>query len=184
MTIKKYILICACVVMALEGFIFSSARIKATDHYSEPETVSRISTELVPILISQKIDIPEIETENAFPFTDEEVELVALITLGEAEGECEQGKRLVVDTILNRLYSPSFPDSIHDVIYQANAFECVWNGRLDRCTITDDILELVRDEMGRHSDKNVIFFQTTDYSIYGEPLFQVGNHYFSKEVLV
>ena len=38
----------------------------------------------------------------------EDVELIALVTMAEAEGECEEGKRLVIDTILNRVDSGTF----------------------------------------------------------------------------
>ena len=44
--------------------------------------------------------------------TDEDIWLIAWITMGEAEGECEEGKRLVIDTILNRVDHSSFPNSL------------------------------------------------------------------------
>ena len=50
----------------------------------------------------------------------EDIELIALVTMAEAEGECEEGKRLVIDTILNRIDSEHFPDTASGVIYQAN----------------------------------------------------------------
>ena len=58
----------------------------------------------------------------------EDVELIALVTMAEAEGECEEGKRLVIDTILNRVDSEHFPDTVYDVIYQPNQFSSMWNG--------------------------------------------------------
>ena len=32
--------------------------------------------------------------------SEEDISLIALVTMAEAEGECEKGKRLVIDTIL------------------------------------------------------------------------------------
>jgi len=99
--------------------------------------------------------------------------------MAEAEGECEEGKRLVIDTVLNRVDSPYFPDTIHDVIYQPKHFSPMWNGRFERCEVRDDIYELVLEEMEARTNTEVIFFTAGQYSKYGIPLFQVGNHYFS-----
>lgn len=119
--------------------------------------------------------------EKTVPFTDEEIDLLALITMAEAEGESELGKRLAIDTILNRIDSEAryFPDTVHDVIYQKNAFEPVWNGRMDRCYVMDDIRELVLEEIENRTNYDVVYFTAGRYNEYGTPLFQEGNHYFS-----
>lgn len=41
---------------------------------------------------------PEVKNEPDYPLTQEEIDLIALVTMGEAEGETELGKRLVIDT--------------------------------------------------------------------------------------
>ena len=56
------------------------------------------------------------EKEAEIPFTDDEIYLMGLVCIGEAEGESELGKRLVIDTILNRLYSSKWPDTINSII--------------------------------------------------------------------
>ena len=89
------------------------------------------------------------------------------------------GKRLVIDTILNRVESEHFPDTVSEVVYQPNHFEAMWNGRVDKCYVDDDICELVREEIDERTDPYTIFFCAGDYSAYGEPMYQVGNHYFS-----
>lgn len=118
-------------------------------------------------------------TEEISRVSDEEIELLALITMAEAEGECEEGKRLVIDTVLNRVDSPYFPDTIYEVIYQPYHFSPVWNGRMDRCEVRDDICQLVREELESRTNYDVIFFTAGGYSQYGVPMFQVENHYFS-----
>lgn len=105
--------------------------------------------------------------------------MIALVTMAEAEGETELGKRLVIDTILNRMDDPHFPDTVHDVIYQANAFSSMWNGRIDRCCIMPDIVELVKEELLNRTNYECVFFTAGDYSKYGEPMFQECCHYFS-----
>lgn len=129
------------------------------------------------------VDTSYIDYQNSISehgYSKEEVELLALLTMAEAEGESDYGKRLVVDTVLNRVEHPDFPDTIYDVIYQPYHFESVWNGRIERCDVTADVLNLVQEEMTNRTNNDVVFFQTESYSHYGSPLFKVGNHYFSE----
>lgn len=118
--------------------------------------------------------------EPEYPISNEEIELIALVTMAEAEGESELGKRLVIDTILNRMDSNRFPDTVHGVVYQPNQFEAMWNGRVDRCCVREDICDLVKEELESRTNDEVVFFQMYNFSPYGEPLFQEGGHYFSK----
>ena len=114
-----------------------------------------------------------------YPITQEEIDLIALVTMGEAEGETEFGKRLVIDTILNRMDSPHFPNTIHDVVYQPSQFSVMWNGRLDRCYVMPEIVDLVKEELLERTSYDCVFFMAGQYSKYGTPLFQECCHYFS-----
>lgn len=122
---------------------------------------------------------PEVKNEPDYPLTQEEIDLIALVTMGEAEGETELGKRLVIDTILNRIDHPSFPDTVYDVIYQPNQFSVMWNSRIDRCYVMPEIVELVKEELLERTNYDCVFFMAGGYSKYGEPLFQECCHYFS-----
>lgn len=123
------------------------------------------------------ISEPIVEEEAIL--TQEEIDLIALVTMAEAEGECEYGKRLVIDTILNRVDDSHFPGTVYDVIYQPNQFSAMWNGRVDRCCVMGDIVDLVEQELENRSNADVVFFMAGGYSKYGKPLFQVDHHYFS-----
>lgn len=112
-------------------------------------------------------------------YSKEDIELIALVTMAEAEGEPEEGQRLVIDTILNRVDNIYFPDNISDVIYQKGQFSSMWNGRVNRCYVSDDICKLVEDEMESRTNSEVVFFHAGRYSNYGSPKIQIGNHYFS-----
>lgn len=159
----------------LTGFIF----------YPTPEQAE----EITPIVeVEQTVDVytPPAPVEIVEPkpieeelMSDEDIDLIALVTFAEAEGEPEEGKRLVIDTILNRIDHTRFPDTATGVIYQANQFTSMWNGRSDRSVVTDDIRELVIEELHSRTNSEVVFFRTGRYSDYGTPLFQVGHHYFS-----
>lgn len=132
-----------------------------------------IFVEASPIITEESLK----EEEELLSYDD--ISLIALVTMAEAEGECEEGKRLVIDTILNRVDSEYFPDNVYDVVYQKSQFSSIWNGRIDRCEVREDICELVREELQSRTNTDVIFFTAGEYSKYGVPMFQVENHYFS-----
>lgn len=144
-------------------------------------TVSKEDVPLEPqtVVYPEIIDVDE-SVVDPIQISRSDIELLALLTVAEAESECEEGQRLVIDTVLNRVDSIYFPDTIYDVIYQKDHFSSMWNGRVDRCVITDDIVQLVMEELEVRSNTEVIYFNTRHYSKYGTPLFKVENHYFSK----
>ncbi len=136
--------------------------------------ISTVSSHSLPI----ELEEPE-EEIWPYPISQEEIELIALVTMAEAEGETELGKRLVIDTILNRVDDPHFPDTVHDVIYYPNAFSCMWSERINRCYIMPEIVELVKEELLNRTNYDCVFFTAGEYSQYGVPMFQECCHYFS-----
>ena len=150
----------------------------------EPADIPVPVVEAVPLVSKEVVSTPPpvVETsppEEVFPLTQEEIELIALVTMAEAEGECEYGQRLVIDTILNRVDDPRFPDNVHDVIYQKNQFAGMYGERIERCYVKEELVQLVREELENRTNSEVVFFRTGRYHSYGVPLFQVGAHYFS-----
>ena len=137
----------------------------------EPEVTAVVYEQ--PVVMASSIDIPVM--------AEEDINLIALVTMAEAEGESEYGKRLVIDTILNRVdhEDPYWPDTVSGVIYQKNAFTSMWNGRVNRCYVDEDIVRLVREELLKRTNTKVVYFMRGDYSQYGTPGFSEGNHYFS-----
>lgn len=119
------------------------------------------------------------QAEEETPLSREEIELIALVTVAEVESEPEEVKRLVIDTVLNRVDSEHFPDTVYDVVWQPKHFTVMWNGRADRCEVQEDICSLVEEELEERTNSEVIFFRSSHYSEYGEPLFKEGSVYFS-----
>lgn len=147
------------------------ASLQKTYTYSEPRSIKAEAIFAPPI-----VEAPEVET---LPLTAQEINLIAQVTMAEAEGEPELGQRLVIDTILNRVDSPYFPDTVTDVVYQKNQFTCMWNGRFNSCYVKEELVDLVEEELLERTNSEVVFFRTRQYSVYGVPMFQVGHHYFS-----
>lgn len=111
------------------------------------------------------------------------VQLLAQLVIAEAENQSELGKQLVADVVLNRVEHDSFPNSIEGVIFDPGQFSCVSNGRFDACAdkVTDDICELVYNQMYERQSWIVLYFKTDGYFGFGEPICHVGDHWFSGE---
>ena len=131
-------------------------------------------------IVEPIIEAEETVDEPIISVSNEDIELLALVTMAEAEGESEEGKRMVIDTILNRVDSERFDNTISEVIYAPNQFTSMWNGRIDRCYVADDIYQLVIEELTNRTNYDVLYFTAYQYGAYGTPMFQIGNHYFSK----
>lgn len=149
----------------------------------EPEIVEEeAESDVEPVIeevIEEEIIVVEEEEVEEFWLTKEEIELIALVTMAEAEGEPEKGKRLVIDTILNRVDHDRFPDTVHGVVYQEDQFTSMSNGRVNKCYVMEEIYDLVLEELENRTNHDVIFFSAYNYSEYGKPMFAVSNHYFS-----
>lgn len=160
------------VPLVIGAAIICSACVKGT----VPEQTKAQTTEET---VSSSAVLTGMPVRKKKRISGKDVRLIALVTMAEAEGECEEGKRLVIDTILNRVDSRYFPDTVYDVVYQPYHFSSMWNGRAERCEVREEICQMVIEELEHRVDREVMLFSSEGYSIYGEPMFQVGNHYFS-----
>lgn len=108
----------------------------------------------------------------------DDLQLLAMLVYHEAGNQDLQGKRLVVDTVLNRLDSGLCGSTIREVIEQPGQFTTV--KYLD--TVTDECYQAVLMETGPSNsrlDSRVFFFVPNGYSSYGIPAYKYGGHYFS-----
>ena len=119
------------------------------------------------------------KSESEISMSKDDMKLIAQMTMAEAEGESEYGKRLVIDTILNRVDSSTFPGTVYDVLYQPYQFSSIKDGRFARCHVKKELYELVVEEVHNRTNYDVIFFRTGHYSKYGTPLFKEDSHYFN-----
>lgn len=156
------------------GYVVPDAEVEMVEYIPDAE-VRMVASKPAP-----KKKKPKIVKESKPGVSEKEIKLLALLCMAEAEGESEQGKRLVIDTVLNRVDSKHFPNTITGVIYQKNQFTSMWNGRVNRCYVKKDIYKLVKEELRKRTNSTVMFFTAGQYGNYGTPMFRVGNHYFSK----
>ena len=149
---------------------------------SKPEKIpveKTVETTPKPKTVDIQGVVEKQKSEPEISMSKDDMKLIAQMTMAEAEGESEYGQRLVIDTILNRVDSSTFPDTVYDVLYQPYQFSSIKDGRFARCHVKKELYELVVEEVHNRTNYDVIFFRTGHYSKYGTPLFKEDSHYFN-----
>ena len=88
----------------------------------EAEQSSNSNNEVVAVFQS---------SNSTISLTKDDIYLMSQVVYAESKGEPFDGKIAVASVILNRTTDSQFPDTIHGVITQKNAFSCVRNGKID-----------------------------------------------------
>lgn len=125
---------------------------------------------------------------QGFEITYDEAQMLMKIAMAEAEGEDIKGKAMVMAVVLNRVDSPDFPNSVHDVIFQeykgVYQFSPVEDGRYYE--IEPDIdchIALAEIERGEYDTVDALYFENAGdcwQSNNCEYLGTVGHHKFYK----
>lgn len=118
----------------------------------------------------------ELEDERYY----DSLELLAICVEAEAGNQSLDGKRMVVDVILNRVDDPDWPDTIEEVLSDPYEFASFWDGGMDRVwEPSEETFRAVRMELEERSWPGLRYFTAGGYSEYGTPWKKVGDHYFS-----
>ena len=119
---------------------------------------------------------------NGYSSSDEA--LLARLIYAEARGETYKGQVAVGAVVLNRVKSPSFPNTIAGVIYQPYAFTCVQDGQINY-TPNSTAYSAARDAMnGWDPSYGCLYYYNprvaTSSWIYSRPtVVTIGNHVFA-----
>ena len=110
---------------------------------------------------------------QAYEYNPYDIVLIGKVAQHEAGNQSELGKRLVIDTILNRVESEEFPNSVTEVLSQPGQY----------CNPSkyppDDMYQLVAEEIFFRTNNQVLWYRTKKYHSYGSPVLKEGDHYFS-----
>lgn len=115
-------------------------------------------------------------------------ELLAHAIFAEARGESYLGQVAVGAVIMNRVKSPSFPNTIAGVIYQSGQFSSVADGQINM-TITDEyksVYQAARDALnGSDPTGGALYFYNpktakSKWLFSLETVATIGNHVFAK----
>ncbi|MGG3797638.1 spore cortex-lytic enzyme [Metabacillus fastidiosus] len=118
-------------------------------------------------------------------FSQNDIQLMANAVHGEARGEPYVGQVAVAAVILNRVNSPSFPNTVSAVIFEPRAFTAVADGQI-WLTPNETSKKAVLDAInGWDPTGNAIYYFNPDTAtsgwIWGRPqIKQIGKHIFCK----
>ena len=76
-----------------------------------------------------------------------EAEVTGDNPFGVDDEDAYESKLRVAQVILNRVESPHFPDTVHDVIFQKNAFTPLLDGRYYEVEISDITIQACKDAL-------------------------------------
>lgn len=138
--------------------------------------VSDLISIIIGIIIGLIVGYFQIMNVHATDLSNSEwIEIcqIARVVEAEAGNQCDYGKKLVADTILNRLDSGEFPDTVYEVINQSNQYA-------DGIMASDETIRIVLEEYQNRTNYDVLYFRTEKYHSFAEKFHKIGDHYFSK----
>lgn len=111
--------------------------------------------------------------------TDTEKDLICRIAIRETGNQCEEGKRAVIEVILNRVKDENFPNSVEGVLSAPGQFSTwklrhkVTSEQLENMML---VLEMVRDNEPILAG-NYVYFDGVKHS-YGKNYIKIQGHWF------
>ena len=122
--------------------------------------------------------------QGAGGYTSSDLYLLARCIYGEARGECYEGQVAVGAVVLNRVKSPSFPNTVSGVIYQRGAFTAVDDGQIN-LTPNQTAINAARDAMnGWDPTYGCLYYYnpvtaTSQWIFSRETVVTIGKHVFA-----
>lgn len=107
--------------------------------------------------------------------SDEDIQLMARVVMSEGSILSIEGKQAIAETIINRVLSDKFPNSVNEVVYMPDAFSTKNNGEP-----TIECLDAVLTALEFHAfPESMLYFRANRYHEFAYPYMQIGNTYFS-----
>lgn len=121
-----------------------------------------------PLITLGKPTLPTVDGSYTLPYGLytrqhlKDIYLMARLVHAEARGEPYEGQIAVAAVLLNRIDSPSFPNKVHDAVYQRMQFEPVDNGTIN-LTPNDLAYRAVFEALtGKDPTDGALFFWNPD----------------------
>ena len=169
------------VMLVLGGILFTgstllnSCSLTTLDVYAADAAHSE-NTELVDSQLQAmgiRTEDENVETEvpqdKFISLENNDYNVLLKIVEAEAGSEDLAGKMLVANVVLNRVNSPSFPDSVTDVVYQTHKgraqFSPTENGTIDTVTVSQETIYAVNRVMnGDDNSMGALYFRSVHSS--------------------
>lgn len=128
---------------------------------TESNTPNEIDISVDTVVELKEFDCVETqETETAERFTEKEKYMLAKIAMAEAEGCSIKAKELVIHTVLSRIESDMFPNTVEKVIFQKNQFTPTSDGRWNRVEPNEECWQALENVLSSSESKDILFFES------------------------
>lgn len=133
----------------------------------------------------QEPELPSVEDlavvekakEYVIDVEDSDIDLMARVVMSEASVLNIDAKQAVAATIINRVKSNEFPDTVYGVVYQDNQYSTADNGDPDEeCYAA--VYAALKNEC---FPTDMYFFRSDYYHSFGTPYIQINGMYFSRK---
>ena len=130
--------------------------VRATPHIAPPVEPAVVPMDNIPISSPSDYTV----SEDTVYISYEDAQILLRITEAEA-GNCSIEERaLVMATVLNRVESKDFPNTIEGVVFQKRQFSPVRNGSYYKAEISEEThLALAQIEEGKYTDFEALYFE-------------------------
>lgn len=120
---------------------------------------------------------------SGITISDEEYIELCQIVAAEAQTQCLEGQKAVVEVIFNRVLSPEWPDTVHGVLSQKGQF-ATWRMRnakwVEPYRVVDAIAAVVANGRTVLPDTNYLYF-SRGKSKYGTDWIKIQDHWFGRK---
>lgn len=151
---------------------------KETKEEVAPPAEEKVKEQKEESVVQSAINVPE-------GYTDNDINLMAQAVYGESRGEPYIGQVAIAAVILNRVQSPTFPNTVSGVIFEPRAFTAVTDGQI-YMTPNDTAKKAVLDAInGQDPTGNALYYFNPDTAtnkwIWSRPqIKKIGKHIFCK----
>lgn len=143
----------------------------------QTETETEVEAETEPETLSEN-EVPVYTIEKLSKITLDDFYKICRVVMNEAGGESYKCQVAVAETIINRINSDKFPNTIEGVLYQPWQYSHASNGE-----VTDSVKEAVTQALEQKVfDNDMMYFREDYYHDFAEDYFCTDNMYFSKVI--
>lgn len=189
---KNIILILTLIIIfnaVLLPYLIPTASVKASSSIGKEDIYTGLGLMFLLVVLAGGSEDRRIQDDDFYNYKNfdaDEMEVLASIINAEARGESYEGKVAVGAVIINRVYHPSFPNSIKEVVYQAGQFTPVENGMINLSPNSDAFKAAYDAVSGIDPSKGSLYFYNPEKS--RNPSFfakltrvvRIGDHVFLK----
>lgn len=129
----------------------------------EPVVITKTETVTETVEVEKIVEV-ESKLLPVYEVTDEEFELLCKIVMWESGGEPFECKQYVCQTVLNRVDSELFPNTIYEVLYQKNQFSNINSDKFNNQVVNQDSVYAVETVLNGlfYCDSYPLYFEAGD----------------------